>query len=214
MNPDFQNSDFPEETYELAQQVALLGDDPGSSARNLRLRLGETQLAHEQSMAAWDTLRPLVDLALAQQDWEQAAYACALLSETDHPDAVTALGQGIWLAVTYPVEAALSVRLLETLVDQTPPQADGAAVAAAVALYLCETRAPDAQNLLFFARQRLSQVAERHSQVTDQETFSFWCERLGLLEVDLLFRRLRQIIDVLVDEWWFDWKTLQSQLPH
>ncbi len=204
----------PPDLGELAEQVALLGDDAGPAARTLRLRLGEAQLAHEQSMAAWETLRPLVDKALAQQDWEQAAHVCALLAETDHPDAVTALGQGIWLAVTYPVAVELSIQLLETLIEQTPPQADGAAVAAAVALYLCETRAPAAENLLFFARQRLSQVAQRHGQVHDQADFSLWCERLQLLDVELLFKRLRQIIDVLVETWWFDWRALQRQLPH
>ncbi len=204
-----------DDTYALQQQLAQLGEDSSLPVRALRLRLGEAQFAAEQHSAAWDTLRPLVTQALAQGDWEQATYACALLAETDHPQALVALGQGIWLAVTYPVEAALSLRLLETLVDQTPAQADGAAVAAAVALYLCEVRDPDAENLLFFARQRLSQVAQRHSQINDQAAFSHWCQRLELMDVDVLFPRLRQVIDVLIDgAWWFDWRALQAQLPH
>ena len=47
-----------------------------------------------------------------------------------------------------------------------------------------------------------------------QEAFDLWMERLELKEPDRFLPRLRNVVDVLVqDDWWFDRETLQAKLP-
>jgi hypothetical protein len=129
---------------------------------------------------------------------------------------LSALGQGIWLAVTYPIDPELSVELLTHVVEDTPDDADGAAVAATTALFLADIRTEGKQrdNLMFFCSQILGQVARRHSEVESQEAFDLWMERMELKEPDKFLVRLRNIVDVLVqDQWWFDREQLQARLP-
>jgi hypothetical protein len=102
------------------------------------------------------------------------------------------------------------------VVDDTPDDADGAAVAAATAAFLADLRAPegpDRDRLVFFANQLLGRVARRHGQVADQEAFDQWVRRLELDEPDKFLVRLRNVVDVLVqDDWWIDRDAIQSQL--
>jgi hypothetical protein len=101
-------------------------------------------------------------------------------------------------------------------VEETPDDADGAAVAATTALFLADMRATGKQreNLMFFATQILGNVARRHSQVDNQAAFDLWMERLQLREPEKFLVRLRNVVDVLVqDEWWFDREALQAKLP-
>src|SRR3989304_779955 len=86
-------------------------------------------------------------------------------------------GQGLWLAVTFPMDAELSVAMLQHVVDETPSDSDGAAVAATAAHYIVELRAPEGkerENLLFYTNHMLATVARRHSAVHDQEAFARW----------------------------------------
>jgi hypothetical protein len=126
------------------------------------------------------------------------------------------LGHGIWLAVTYPIDPELSVELLNHVVDETPDDADGAAVAATTALFLADMRAEGTQreNLMFFASQALGQVARRHSGIDSQGAFDLWMDRLELREPEKFLVRLRNVVDVLVqDDWWFDRDALHERLP-
>jgi hypothetical protein len=67
---------------------------------------------------------------------------------------------------------------------------------------------------MFFATQLLGEVARRHSGVDGQESFDFWMQRLELREPDKFLVRLRNVVDVLVqDDWWFDREALQTRLP-
>jgi hypothetical protein len=60
----------------------------------------------------------------------------------------------------------------------------------------------------------LGRVARRHSEVEDQTQFDRWVERLELDDPDKFLVRLRNVVDVLVqDQWWFDRDALQSQIP-
>src|SRR3970282_2641348 len=88
-------------------------------------------------------------------------------------ESVAAPGQGIWLVVTSPVDPELSVALLQPVAEETPPDADGAAVAAVTAYYLADLRARDPQreHLLLYANQVLATVARRHSGVDGQQAF-------------------------------------------
>ncbi len=171
----------------------------------------------ERGAEAWPIGRTAVDLFLEQEDWENAADCCDVLYQCEQPDSLAALGQGIWLVVTFPLDPELMVHLLTHLVDETPDDADGAAVAAVTALFLVDLRVEEEtlhEKLHFFASQILGQVARRHSDVQSQEAFDLWLERLELKDPDKFFPRLRNVVDVLVqDDWWFDREAIQAQLP-
>jgi len=183
---------------------------------DLLLQLGRALVRLEQRPAAWAAAREAFDLYMAEQAREGAAQACDILFLADQPQSLAALGQGIWIAVTYPVDPELSVALLQHVVDETPPDADGAAVAAVTAYYLADLRARDPQreHLLLYANQMLATVARRHSGVDGQEAFNKWIEDMELNDPALFLPRLRNVVDVLVqDEWWFDRDALQAALP-
>jgi hypothetical protein len=183
---------------------------------DLQLQLGRALVRLEQRPAAWAAAREAFDLYMAEQAREGAAQACDILFLADQPQSLAALGQGIWLAVTYPVDPELSVALLQHVVEETPPDSDGAAVAAVTAYYLADLRARDPQreHLLLYANQVLATVARRHSGVDGQLAFNKWIEDMELNDPALFLPRLRNVVDVLVqDDWWFDREALQAALP-
>ena len=183
---------------------------------DLQLQLGRALVRLEQRPEAWAAAREAFELYLAEQAWEGAAQACDILFLAEQPQSLAALGQGIWLAVTYPVDPELSVALLQRVVEETPPDADGAAVAAVTAYYLVDLRARDPQreHLLLYASQLLATVARRHSGVEGQQDFNKWIEDMELNDPSLFLPRLRNVVDVLVqDDWWFDRDGLQATLP-
>jgi hypothetical protein len=183
---------------------------------DLLLQLGRALVRLEKGPDAWAAAREAFDLYLTEQAWEGAAQACDILFLSDQPESLAALGQGIWLAVTYPIDPELSVALLQHVVDDTPPDSDGAAVAAVTAYYLADLRArePQREHLLIYANQVLATVARRHSGVAAQQVFNQWIEDMELNDPVLFLPRLRNVVDVLVqDDWWFDRKALQAALP-
>ena len=183
---------------------------------DLQLQLGRALVRLEKRPEAWAAAREAFDLYMAEQAWEGAAQACDILFLAEQPQSLAALGQGIWLAVTYPVDPELSVALLQHVVEETPPDADGAAVAAVTAYYLVDLRARDPQreHLLLYANQVLATVARRHSGVDGQQAFNKWIEDMELSDPALFLPRLRNVVDVLVqDDWWFDREALQAALP-
>jgi len=201
----------------LREQLAELSPQAETLRRaDLLLQLGRALVRLEKRPEAWAAAREAFDLYLAEQAWEGAAQACDILFLTDQPQSLAALGQGIWLAVTYPVDPELSVALLQHVVDETPPDADGAAVAAVMAYYLADLRArePQREHLLIYANQVLATVARRHSGVEGQQDFNQWIEDMELNDPARFLPRLRNIVDVLVqDDWWFDREALQAALP-
>ena len=47
-----------------------------------------------------------------------------------------------------------------------------------------------------------------------QEAFDLWMDRLELKEPEKFLIRLRNVVDVLVqDDWWFNREALQAELP-
>ena len=135
---------------------------------------------------------------------------------SDQPESLAALGQGIWLAVTFPVDPELTVAMLQHVVDETPPDSDGAAVAATVAHYIVDLRAEGRvrEDLMFYTNQLLATVARRHSEVKDQGAFSQWFKKLELEDPAKFLPRLRNVVDVLVqDEWWIDRDAIRAKLP-
>ena len=183
---------------------------------DLLLQLGRALVRLEKNAESWAAAREAFDLYMAEQAWEGAAQCCDILFLSDQPQSLAALGHGIWLAVTYPVDPELSVALLQRVVEETPPDADGAAVAAVTAYYLVDMRArePQRDHLLLYANQVLATVARRHSGVDGQQAFDKWIEDMELNDPALFLPRLRNVVDVLVqDDWWFDREALQAALP-
>jgi hypothetical protein len=218
------SEDARESTGMLERLVGTVRDElarlsPGAEPlrrADLLLQLGRALVRLEKGSEAWAAAREAFDTYLAEQAWEGAAQCCDILFLSDQPQALPALGQGIWLAVTYPVDPELSVALLKHVVDETPPDSDGAAVAAVAAYYLVDLRArePQREDLLIYASQLLATVARRHSGVDGQGTFDKWVGDMELNEPALFLPRLRNVVDVLVqDEWWFDRDALQAALP-
>ncbi len=202
---------------DLRGQLAELSSGAETLRRaDILLQLGRALVRLEKRPEAWWAALEAFELYLAERAWEGAAQACDILFLCDQPQSLAALGQGIWLAVTYPVDPELSVALLQHVVDETPPEADGAAVAAVTACYLVDVRARDPQreNLLVYANQLFATVARRHSGIDGQQAFDKWIEDMELNDPARFLPRLRNIVDVLVqDDWWFDREALQAALP-
>jgi hypothetical protein len=216
--------DAKEETGALERLVARVGEELAALSpqanplrrADLLLQLGRALVRLERGEQAWEAAREAFDIYLAEQGWEGAAQSCDILFLADQPQSLPALGQGIWLAITYPVDPELTVALLKHVIDETPPESDGAAVAAVAAHYVVDLRARDPQreDLLFYTNQLLATVARRHSDVDGQEKFARWMQRMELDDPARFLPRLRNVVDVLVqDEWWFDRERLQAALP-
>lgn len=201
----------------LGELEAALAAGPDAAARGKALLdAAYILLDLERLDEAYARAREAFELAIPREDWEQAVQSCDVMSQTDATDAAKALAHGVWLGVTYPIDPELSVAILQRLVEETPPKADGAAVAAAAARYVVDLRAEGKQrdDLVFFTGQLLGNVARQHSGVDSQELFDFWTERMQLNDPALVLSRLAKILDVLVpDGWWFDRDALRARLP-
>ena len=101
------------------------------------------------------------------------------------------------------------------MIDDTPDDSDGAAVAAATACFLADIpcrRGRREERLSFlpsssWARRKAPQWGR------NQQQFELWIERLELNDPDKFLVRLRNVVDVLVqDQWWFDRDALQAQI--
>ncbi len=203
---------------DLQQKLVELPAGSGALARaDVLLELARAQLRLEKNDEAWDNAREAFDAFAPAKHWEAAIQCCDVLFAADRPESLAALGNGLWLAVTFPVDPELTVAMLQHVIDETPPDSDGAAVAATAAHYVAELRAPEGkerENLLFYTNQMLAAVARRHSDVHDQEAFERWFKKLELDDPAKFLPRLRNVVDVLVqDDWWVDRETIQATLP-
>jgi hypothetical protein len=213
-----QQAQLEGELVELRRQLERLPEDaPALQRAALQLEIGRALQILERGDEAWPVAFTAFGMLVAEQQWEAAADACNVLFEADQPDSLVALGHGIWLGVTFPIDPEISVNLLSHVIDDTPDDSDGAAVAAATACFVADVRAedgPEKERLGFFAQQLLGRVARRHSEVETQDQFDLWVERLELNDPDKFLVRLRNVVDVLVqDRWWFDRDALQAQIP-
>lgn len=213
-----QQAQLEGELVELRSQLEQLPESaPPLQRAALKLEIARALQVLEQGDEAWPLAHTAFGILIQEQAWEAAADACNVLYESGHPDSLIALGHGIWLGVTFPIDPEISVNLLSHIVDDTPDDSDGAAVAAATACFVADVRADEGaerDRLTFFAQQLLGKVARRHSEVESQAQFELWIERLELDDPDKFLVRLRNVVDVLVqDQWWFDRDALQAQIP-
>lgn len=127
--------------------------DPEETIQKAELQIDAASILVDldRGKEAWDLARAALDPLLDEQKWEQATLACLTMFHSDQPDELPALGQAIWLAVTFPIDPELTVAVLQNVIDETPDDSDGAAIAAVTAHYVADMRAEDKQreDLLF-----------------------------------------------------------------
>lgn len=173
----------------------------------------------ERKKDAWSVAKEAFEIAVQNENWLSAVEACDIIYQAEQDDAIVALAHGIWLGVTYPIDPELSVAMLQHFVEETPPDSDGAGVAAAVASYIVDLRAEGKQReeLQFFTSQLMGTVARRHTNgaCDTQELFDIWIDRLELNDPAKFLPRLSKIVNVLVPEgqWWFDRDALRAKIP-
>jgi len=194
----------------------LPADAPVLDRAFLELEKSRNLTALDRGDQAWPLARAVFDVYLQEKDWDKAVQACEIMFMSEQDGSLSALGHGVWLSVSFPVETELSLAMLQHIVDETPNDADGAAVAAATGVYLVELRAreDEKENLIFFANQLLGTVGRRHSNVESQEDFTAWIAKLELDDPQKFLIRLRNVVDVLVqDDWWVDRDALRADMP-
>ena len=192
-------------------------DCPAVERARVQLDIAETQLALLDKQEAWETARELFDVFVGQQAWQDAIETCDVLFQSEQPESLAALGNGVWLSITYPVPAPLTIAMLQHIIDETPDDSDGAAVAAMAANYIADirTEGKEKESLTFFTRQMLAGVAKRHRGIEDDpEMIKMWIEILELNDIQELLSRLGAMLDAIVgDNWWVDREALRSALP-
>lgn len=203
---------------EHEQHLAALPADTGPVERaRVQLDIAETLLALQRKDESWKIAREVFDTCAAAGSWQDAIEACDILFQCEQEESLAALGNGVWLSITFPVPAQLTVALLQHIVDETPDDSDGAAVAAMAANYIAElrTEGDEQASLTFFTRQILAGVAKRHRGIEDDpEMIKMWIEILGLNDVQELLSRLAAMLDAIVgDNWWIDRDALREKLP-
>ena len=208
----------------LAQRLAALeaemerldeDDMPGRLKKGLEC--GYILLDLDRHDDAWKLAHDAFKDAIEQHSWLEAVEACDIIYQSDKEDSIKALGHGIWLGVTFPIEPELSIAMLQHLVDESPDRSDGSAVAAATASYIVDLRIEDTkrrEELKFFVTQMMGEVARRHSKVEEQEIFDFWVGQLELDDPQKFIPRLGKVIETIVaDDWWYDREQLRVHIP-
>ena len=183
----------------------------------IKLDLAEAAVGLSQMEEAWTQARQAFNIFLENEHWQEAVECTEILYRADQPASVVALGQGMWLSVTYPIDPQLTINMMSHFIDDTPPKADGAALAAIVAHYVADVRneGEARDNMMFLTNNMVYNVAEGHGKVHDQTTFSLWMERLELLDPAVFLKRFGLVIGAIVpnEEWWFDREALRAKIP-
>jgi hypothetical protein len=180
----------------------------------LQLDVAELLIALERKLEAWILAREAFDAALQQDAWQDAVEACNVLYQCEQADSIAALGMGVWLAVSFPVDPELTLAMLLHIVDETPDNSDGAALAAVAARYVIDLRADDAshESQSFLANNLIARVAERHGKVRDQAALDQWMDRMELRDPQIFLPRLGQVVNIIVgDAWWFNRDELRKK---
>ncbi len=189
--------------------------EPVKKARVL-LDIAEPMVGLGQQAEAWRHAREAFSVFVDYEAWQDAVETTEILYQSEQPGSLKALGHGIWLAITYPVKAQTTVTLLNYIIDETPDDSDGGAVAAMAAHYIADirTQGEARDNLTFLTTQMVARVAKRHRKIEDQETLDIWIDMLELNDIPKLLKRLSLVVDVIVgDNWWFDREALRTKLP-
>ena len=199
--------------------IELPAGYPATQKAEIQNRIGEILIDLNRKEEAYDMAREAFDSFAVAESWDGAVLSCNIMFLADQPYSLAALGQGVWLSVTFPVDAELTVAMLQHIIDETPEDSDGAAVAAVTATYVVDMRTSEEdgkqrENLMLFTNHMLGTVARRHGDVSKQEQFDYWMEKMELNDPSKFLPRLRNVIDVLVqDDWWVDRDAIWASLP-
>ncbi|MEO1939232.1 hypothetical protein [Candidatus Thioglobus sp.] len=196
------------------KQLADLHDDaPVEDRINHLIEIGRIQVERYKGSDAWEKSFSAFDLAQKNELWNLAVEACDVMFLSEGPEALKALGHALWLGVTFPIDAEITVAMLQHLVEESPKEADTRAIAAATAHYITSIRCGKDDDLTFFASQMIASVADDHSHVSDQSTFDLWRKTLQLDKPEVFLKKLSGAIDQLVgDKWWIDRDKIRAKL--
>ena len=209
-----EKAQFEQELIEKQLALACCSDE--MLRARLQLDIAEILNWLERKDDAWNFARNAFDTSLKNESWQDAVEACNVLYQTGQAESITALGMGVWLAVTFPVAPELTFAMLDHVVTETPDHADGAALAAVTARYVIDLRADDAEHgdWSLLANDLIARVAVRHSNVQDQQALDAWMDKLGLRDPQVFLPRLSLVVNAIVgDAWWFDRHVLREKLP-
>jgi len=199
--------------FELTQLPR--GADPLEVAK-VKMDIANAQLGLEQNENAWNEAKAAFEIFVQAEDWASAIEACDIMYQTDQPSSILALVHGVWLSVTYPVDPEYTIGMLSYIIDETPDNSDGAAVAAATAHYIVGVRASDEKHdsLAFLTKNMITKVAQRHSDVKSQDTLDFWMEKMNLKDPEKFLPMMGTVIDAIANgQWWFDRDAMRDKLP-
>ena len=204
------------EKYLEEKQRDLSGLTNATPLARARMQLDIAEILNnlKRKPEAWTLAKQAFDTALSNGAWQDAVEACNVLYQSEQEDSIAVLGMGVWLAISFPVDPELTLAMLLHIVDETPNNSDGAALAAVTARYVIDMRANDDthESQGFLANNLIAMVAERHSNVRDQAALDKWLDRLQLRDPQVFLPRLGQIVDVIVDgKWWFDRDELRKK---
>ncbi len=185
----------------------------GAERLDLQLELSRILLDLGEPTDAFAMAREGLDASILAERYEDAASACEVMYLSEQPGSTPALGHGLWLTLVCPVDPELTWQMFRHLVEETPTQSDGAAVAAMLAYFLMDKRATGAERnrLIFLAQQQVAEVAERHRGITDDETIGVWVQMHELDDVDVLLERMGRILDAITPDWWFDREAVRAR---
>ena len=197
--------------------LALPAEATDEARARIYLEKSNALLGLERNEEAWNEAKRAFDIFIEQELWSEAIEACDILYQTEQPASILALAHGVWLSITYPVDPEQTIVMLSYVVDETPADSDGAAVAAATAHYIVGLRTEDEEkhnSLSFLTTNLIAKVAQRHGDVKSQEALDFWMEKMELKDPEVFLPRMGSILDVIVgDSWWFDRDALREKLP-
>ena len=199
--------------FELTQ---LSRDADPAEVAKVKMDIANAQLGLEQNENAWNEARAAFEIFVEKEDWASAIEACDIMYQTEQPASIQALVHGVWLSVTYPVDPEYTIGMMSYIIDETPNNSDGAAVAAATAHYIVGLRASDEKHdsLSFLTQNMITKVAQRHSDVKSQEKLDFWMEKMDLKDPAKFLPKMGTVIDAIANgQWWFDRDELREKLP-
>ncbi len=203
---------------ELTEQLEKLPAvvEPMERAR-LLLDLANAELGMTQMSDVWNHAKAAFDVCIAHEEWQLAIEACDMLYQTELPSSIVALGHGVWLSVTYPVEPEYSINMLNNVITETTDDADGAALAAITAHFIVDQRTEGKKrdDLKVLTSNMLAKVALRHSKVETQIGLDVWMDKLDLRDPDVFLPRMGMVVGAIVgeDNWWFDRAALKAKIP-
>lgn len=211
---DSERAELTKYLVEKLQELNSSGNATPLTRARMQLDVAEILVALERKPEAWTLAREAFDSALRHDAWKDAVEACDVLYQCEQKDSIAALGMGVWLAVSFPVDPELTLAMLMHIVEETPDNSDGAALAAITARYVIDLRADDENHTSqsFLADNLIARVAERHGNVRDQAALDKWMDRLELRDPQVFLPRMGKVIDIIVGKaWWFDRDELRNK---